>query len=230
VSFSPLKFGQVYRILVMQPNPAPTFIESARREQIVGAAIDILAAEGFARMTFTRIANRAGISPGLITYHFKTKDELIKAVRRTLGQRLDRAMASQAAGAPSYLDAVQMMIIGFVRHCADDPHDMLALQQLELVAGASPEGLKHVEIQRSRDVAELQTILREGKEEGEFWDFDSRTMAASILAAMAVVPLELRARPNVDAAAFGQRLALIVAHAVADTSKAEVRRRLHALG
>ena len=55
-------------------------------------------------------------------------------------------------------------------------------------------------------------------------------MAATILAAMPVVPLELRARPNIDAAAFGHRLSLTVAHAVADTSKADVRRRLRALG
>jgi hypothetical protein len=54
-------------------------------------------------------------------------------------------------------------------------------------------------------------------------------MAASILAAMPAVPLELRARPNVGAVAFGQRLSLIVAHAVADTSNAEVCRRLRAL-
>jgi AcrR family transcriptional regulator len=213
----------------MQLRPVPTFIETARREQIVGAAIDTVAVEGFARMTFARIATRAGISPGLITYHFKTKDKLIKAVGHTIRWRLDRAMANQAAGARSYLEALQMMIIGFVRHCADHPHDMLALQQLGLAAAASPEGMEQTENERSRNVAELQTMLREGQEEGEFWDFDSRMMAATILAAMRTVPLELRARPNVDPAAFGQGLARIVAHSVADTSKAAVRRRLRAL-
>ena len=213
----------------MQPRAGPTFIETARKEQIVSAAIDVVAEDGFGRMTFARIARRAGISPGLITYHFKAKDQLIKAMRLAIRRRLDHAMI-QAEGARSYLEALQMMITGFVRHCAEHPNDMLALQELGLAAAASAEGREQAELQRSRDVAELQTMLREGQEESEFWDFDSRTMAASILAAMRAVPLELRARPNIDAAAFGHGLARIVAHSVADTNKGAVRRRLRALG
>jgi AcrR family transcriptional regulator len=166
----------------------------------------------------------------LITYHFKAKDQVIKAMRDRIRQRLDRAMAQQAEGARSYLEALHMMVIGFVRHCAEHPHDMLALQQLGFAAVASPEGLEQTELHRSRDVAELQTMLREGQEEEEFWDFDSRMMAATILAAMRTVPLELRARPNVDTAAFGRALARIVTHSVADTNKGPVRRRLRALG
>ena len=59
-----------------------TFIETARRAQIVAAAIDTIAEVGYARASLVRIASRIGISRGLISYHFAGKDELIKEVDR----------------------------------------------------------------------------------------------------------------------------------------------------
>jgi TetR/AcrR family transcriptional regulator, fatty acid metabolism regulator protein len=67
----------------MQPGEVTserTFIETARRAQIVAAAIDTIAEAGYAHMSFARIAGRAGISRGLISYHFAGKDDLIKQV------------------------------------------------------------------------------------------------------------------------------------------------------
>jgi Bacterial regulatory proteins, tetR family len=51
--------------------PERTFIEAARRNQIVAAAIDTIAEVGYARASFARIAARAGISPGLISYLYR---------------------------------------------------------------------------------------------------------------------------------------------------------------
>ena len=57
-----------------------TFIENARRQQIVAAAIDTIAEVGFAQASLARIAERIGISKGVISYHFAGKDDLIKQV------------------------------------------------------------------------------------------------------------------------------------------------------
>ena len=57
-----------------------TFIENARRQQIVGAAIDTIAEVGYAQASLARIAARIGISKGVISYHFAGKDDLIKQV------------------------------------------------------------------------------------------------------------------------------------------------------
>ena len=58
----------------------PTFIEQARRRQIIEAAIEVLAASGYEYASLERIALRAGISRGLISYHFAGRDELMAAV------------------------------------------------------------------------------------------------------------------------------------------------------
>ena len=57
-----------------------TFIENARRQQIVAAAIDTIAEVGFAQASLARIAERIGISKGVISYHFAGKDDLVRQV------------------------------------------------------------------------------------------------------------------------------------------------------
>jgi AcrR family transcriptional regulator len=66
------------------------------RERIVEAAVDAFAELGFRGASTREIAARAGANQGLITYHFRTKDELWRAaadrifgmLRTTLGASL----------------------------------------------------------------------------------------------------------------------------------------------
>ncbi|CAM4303409.1 TetR family transcriptional regulator [Nocardiopsis rhodophaea] len=57
-----------------------SFIEKARRAQIIEAAVAVIAEVGFAKASLARIAQHAGISKGVISYHFAGKDELIEQV------------------------------------------------------------------------------------------------------------------------------------------------------
>jgi AcrR family transcriptional regulator len=68
----------------------------ATRERIVEAAADAFAERGFHGASTRDIASRAGANQGLITYHFRTKDDLWRAaadrifgmLRTSLGVRL----------------------------------------------------------------------------------------------------------------------------------------------
>jgi AcrR family transcriptional regulator len=58
-----------------------TFIETARRAQIVDTAIDLLAEHGYPDTSCAKIAKRAGLSStGMISYYFAGKDDLIREV------------------------------------------------------------------------------------------------------------------------------------------------------
>lgn len=52
---------------------------AATREQIVGAALLAIAESGFNGVSTRAIAERAKVSQGLLTYHFKSKEELWRA-------------------------------------------------------------------------------------------------------------------------------------------------------
>lgn len=42
--------------------------------------IDAIVELGFARVSVAEVARRAGVSKGVVTYHFAAKDDLIRAV------------------------------------------------------------------------------------------------------------------------------------------------------
>ena len=53
--------------------------ESSKR-QIIDAAIDVIAQRGLGKSTLQNIAERAGVSSALVVFHFKSKNNLMKAV------------------------------------------------------------------------------------------------------------------------------------------------------
>lgn len=59
-----------------------TFTQLKRRDQLVDRAIDALVELGFQRTSVGEVARRAGVSKGVVTYHFPAKDDLIFAVAR----------------------------------------------------------------------------------------------------------------------------------------------------
>ena len=64
----------------VQANNAGT--ADQRREQMLRAALDVIAERGYAESRIADVAERAGTSPALVIYYFKTKDQLLtEAIR-----------------------------------------------------------------------------------------------------------------------------------------------------
>ncbi|MBN2069035.1 MAG: TetR family transcriptional regulator [Opitutales bacterium] len=55
-----------------------TFIELARRQQIIDATIESAAKEGYAGTAVSKVAQKVNISKSVVLYHFRNKDELIE--------------------------------------------------------------------------------------------------------------------------------------------------------
>jgi AcrR family transcriptional regulator len=84
-------------------------LPAERRRQILGAAMHVIASEGLSMTTMEKVARQAGVSPGTVTFHFRSKDELLlaalDAVAREFDEARQRAM-SEAASAEEALDAL----------------------------------------------------------------------------------------------------------------------------
>lgn len=65
-----------------------------RREQIVAAMIKVVAAKGYERASINAIAEEAGLTSGLVHYHFKRKLEILicalATIEQTLNQRIEK--------------------------------------------------------------------------------------------------------------------------------------------
>jgi AcrR family transcriptional regulator len=61
---------------------AGTAAAEQRREQMLRAALEVIVKRGFAETRIADVAQRAGSSPALVIYYFKTKDQLLtEAIR-----------------------------------------------------------------------------------------------------------------------------------------------------
>src|ERR1700753_4410729 len=55
---------------------------TARREQLLRAALEIIVTRGYADTRIADVAEHAGISPALVIYYFKTRDQLLTEALR----------------------------------------------------------------------------------------------------------------------------------------------------
>jgi TetR/AcrR family transcriptional regulator, transcriptional repressor of bet genes len=74
----------------------PSF-EDQRRRQIVSAVVACMSEEGFEQTTMRNIAERAGVSIGMLNYYFKSKKELVVEAIRHANDGVARALASADA-------------------------------------------------------------------------------------------------------------------------------------
>jgi len=61
-------------------NSSPTDISSIRREEIVEAAVGVIAEQGIQNLSLSEIEKKAGMSRGQLTYYFPAKEDILLAV------------------------------------------------------------------------------------------------------------------------------------------------------
>jgi AcrR family transcriptional regulator len=86
-------------------------IASIRREQIIEAAVAIIAEQGLQNLSLSKIENRAGMSRGQLTYYFKTWEDILLAVFDRLLQ-----LMYERIGTPPELPAEQPSAWPWIRH------------------------------------------------------------------------------------------------------------------
>ena len=170
-----------------------TFVSSARRAQIVEAAIETVAEVGYANASLSRIALRLGISKGVISYHFAGKDDLIaEIVSQVLqGARADMQprIEAQTTG-PAMLRTYIESNLEFMR---DHPKELSAVIEIvrAAIAGAKSPFTGPPDGGAVQFLAELLTRFQTA---GDFrTDFDPRAMAIAIRAVIDAVPGRLAA-------------------------------------
>ncbi len=175
--------------------PSRTFIEQARRAQIIDAAISTLAEVGYTSATLARIAQRAGISTALVSYHFDGRDDLMLAVIATLNERTEQAVTADTESASGYVDALRELITSMIRYFGSHRTEVLAYGHI--YTGAPPDSVvaRRSAADHRKGIDELADMFREGQREGEYRDFDVEVMATALMATLEAVPGELLTDP-----------------------------------
>ena len=183
----------------------PTFTEAARRAQIIECAIETIATLGYAQASLAQIAKQAGISKGVITYYFSSKEELLEQVVTEIYTAAVQAVAPQIAAQPTAQLRLQVYIRSAVDYIGAHRTRMVALLEIALNFRTADGKLRYRGTEEWILTA-LEALLRQGQEEGEFRAFDLRVMAVTIRRAIdAVAPL-LAAHPNLDTDSYAREL------------------------
>ena len=184
-----------------------SFIERARRAQIVEAAIETIAASGYARASLARIAKRAGISKGVISYHFHGKEELVREVIKEAIAKAYEVMVSQVSAQQSYAAALRAYIESNLAYMAAYPKHVLALLNISTAAYMERHKDPKAAVGVANAVDELEQMLRRGQHAGEFRDFSPRVMAVTIRNAIDAVPIMLATDSTLDVEKYARELA-----------------------
>src|SRR4051812_16033717 len=70
-----------------------------RRGEIVAALLTTMAQHGYEKATIQLIARQAGLAPGLLRYHFKTKADILLALVKALADQAQTRFATLAEAA-----------------------------------------------------------------------------------------------------------------------------------
>ena len=92
------------------------------RKAILNAAIESIATFGLGKLTLDRVAERVGISRGLVVFHFKSKNKLIKEVLDYLGRKYSGGWATiLTEAADSDMSKLLRLIDYDIRFACENP-------------------------------------------------------------------------------------------------------------
>ena len=127
--------------MAQRPEAAPPPDAAARpvgrpptgaRERILAAGLEVLKRDGYAGLTTAKVAARSGENKALISYHFGSKDGLVKAVGREVGHAITHEVVQDLGRPEEVEELVRGVLAGLWR--VMDRDESLARLYFDLAA------------------------------------------------------------------------------------------------
>ena len=147
------------------------------REDIVAAAANLFAADGYAQTSVSAIARAAGLRQSSLYYWFPNKEAIVQELIDKNRESLEIAREMVDRPEPASARLYRIIYIDVVQMCSAP----LDFYDLESVALAQPDEFGKYFFADYRELGELMsTVIRQGQEAGEFLavEPDSATSAA----------------------------------------------------
>ncbi|MFE9775143.1 TetR/AcrR family transcriptional regulator [Streptomyces sp. NPDC005931] len=123
-----------------------------RRDRIIASTLDLIAEEGIARVSHRRIAARAGVPLGSMTYHFDGIDALLHEAFRRFTDHIV-AVFDERLSAPVDAEQAREAVVDLVHSLSEGSRrDLVLTQELYTLAARRPafRDLTHEWMRRSR--------------------------------------------------------------------------------
>jgi AcrR family transcriptional regulator len=165
----------------------------SRRDEILRSAVDVMAERGFVDTRIADVAERAGTSPALVIYYFRTKDKLLtEAVRLAEDLWLIHGFERLAAVSGAVARLESLITANFTPAKAVGSPDVGALW-IDLWA----RSLRHPEVAGVRREFDarwrrvIADVVREGQATGDIADRDADEFAIAFTALLDGLSVQL---------------------------------------
>lgn len=149
------------------------------REEIVAVASRLFAEKGVAATTMSEIAAAAGLRQPSVYYYFSGKDAILEEIVRDVNRvPLEQVRRIVAEGGPPAV-RLYRIVRSDARTLCDFPFDINEIHRLSALRDARFAGYWE---DRRELIAELEGLIREGVEAGDFVAVDPRLAALTVLA------------------------------------------------
>jgi AcrR family transcriptional regulator len=157
--------------------------KSERREELVRAAIGVIAEKGLGGTRIADIGERSGMSPGHVLYYFDGKSDIFSRALRTIEDDL-RAEAREAfESRPAALDRWQWLVEQAAPTGPGDPRVLLWIEAWERAPRDADVSALLLELDR-RWLGLLVEVVEYGRSTGEFRVDDAEDFAIRFSALM----------------------------------------------
>jgi AcrR family transcriptional regulator len=192
----------------------PTFIEAARKAQIIEAALTTISELGFANASLAQIARRASISKGVIGYYFPTKDALIEAAMEHFYMAGHGSMMAELDKCKTPVEMLSRYIETNLQYIADNRVGTRAVG--EVVANfRRPNGELFYKAEDAEPMIQgTEAIFAWGQQAGDFRAFDKRIMAVTLRGAIDNFGSQLATNEDLDVELYARELKELFMHAV----------------
>lgn len=135
------------------------------RQQIIDAALDIIVSAGAAQATARRIAEAAGVSPGTITYHFTSINDILAQAFAKMSADIATAFTARLKAAPDLAAARETVVDLIYGAVSPLSKQMMFSFELYTFVSRNPEyrGLAEEWMERSRIALQLHFDLPTAK-------------------------------------------------------------------
>lgn len=155
-------------------------VHQHRHQQIVSAAERLLARKGWASTTFADICKEAGISNGVLTYHFKDKDEILLAVLENVSRASNDRFFSLLQGQTSWHDKLDL-IVGSNLSSTEEERELSRLNlHLLSLAAQRPEIAQRLRLTYTSSMQRAQVEIEQAIQQGQIKRHDPVAVATVI--------------------------------------------------
>lgn len=163
---------------------------AVRRQQIVDATIRVMAAKGWNETSIDEITREAGVSRGLVAYHFRDKAQLLAGVLTRCQDTFRAAVADAIASSDDPAEQLRNVTRRAVLMARDDPAAYEIFLHFSASARSDPDLAAQVRALYRGFRQATADGIRRGQASGHFRPVDADIAAARHIGAIIGVALQ----------------------------------------